>query len=172
MASQNTFFYKNKVNGFSLVEMLVYIAVLVIVAAGALTLVFSLGGKFQQQRADQLVTKSAQGALEHMLSSIRTADSVGVSSTLISSPGVLTLNAAATTTAYSLSSGTVVYSINSVAKGPITDNKVSVSELRFFLHDNTTTQLVRIELTLTAQVGAARVTKTFYAGATLRGSYD
>lgn len=159
--------------GFTLVEMLVYLAVLIILAGGALTLVFLLGEQFAQLRTDQLVTKSAQATLENMLYTVRTSDTVSLAyTTLQTNPGALYLIQGTTTHQYALVGGRVVYTKNAIAQGPLTSDRVRVDELRFFAYDNANTQMVRIELSLTAVLANATTTKTFSSSATLRGSYD
>lgn len=154
--------------------MLVYISILVLVSGGALTLLFSLSDRMAEQRANQLVTRASESALERILNEIRTADSVDVFySTLESTPGVLTLVDGATTTEFSLSGNTVVMEVNGGVQAPLTDERVSVGSLRFFMYDNTVTEMVRVVLTLSATSSdATTITKTFTTGATLRGSYD
>jgi type II secretory pathway pseudopilin PulG len=159
--------------GFSLVEMLVYVAVLIIVMGGSLTLLFSLSDRIQEQRANQLVVHAAQTTLEHMLLHIRNGDAVDIlNSTLTANPGELTIINGATTTSYALVSNQVELVQNSTPLGSLTNENVTVQQLRFFRYDNGDTEMVRIVLTLSAQVGETIVTKTFNAGGTLRGSYE
>jgi type II secretory pathway pseudopilin PulG len=173
MLTSRFFLGRRREQGFTLIEMLVYIAILMIVVGGALTLIFALGGRLSEQRADQLVTKSAQATLDHMLYSIRSSDTINDANTSsLVSPGVLVLTQGTTTHKYGLTSGQVVYTKNGVVQGPLTDARVQVDELRFFVYDNVNTEMVRVEMTLTAMIGKATTTKSFSAGATLRGSYD
>jgi len=159
--------------GFTLIEMLVYIAILTIVSGGALTLLFSLTDQINAGRAQRLVSSSAQTALERMLTEVRSADAVdAVNSTLEVSSGVLALDREASTTALTLSAGTVMLSSDGVIQGPLTSENVSVDELRFYHYDNTNTELVRVVLTLSATVGDTSITRTFNAAGVLRGSYD
>jgi prepilin-type N-terminal cleavage/methylation domain-containing protein len=160
-------------SGFTLIEMLVYIAILTIVSGGALTLLFSLTDQINAGRAQRLVSSSAQTALERILTEVRSADSVdGLTSTLEVSPGVLVLERGASTTAVALSAGTVLLSSDSIVQGPLTSGDVSVDELRFYHYDNTNTEMVRVRLTLSATVGDTSITRTFNAAGVLRGSYD
>jgi len=161
------------IQGFSLVEMLVYVAVLMLVSTGSITLLLTLADNVERQQANQLVTRSAHSALERMLKDIRAANTVDTFySTLETSPGVLVLTAGATTTEYSLTGGQIVLGVNGTTVGPLTEERVSVDGVSFYRYDNTITELVRVELTLSATIGESTVTETFNAAATLRGSYE
>jgi type II secretory pathway pseudopilin PulG len=171
-------YFLSKINacsarGFSLIEMLVYLAILMIVVGASLTLLFTLDDRIREQRANQLVVQSAQSTLEHILSSVRAADVVNtVGSTLNTTPGVLALTQGATTTTYAIVNGDISVTRNGVSLGSLTDEAVTVSQLRFFSYDNGDTEFVRVVFTLSAQVGDTTVTKTYRGGATLRGSYE
>lgn len=159
--------------GFSLVEMLVYVAVLMLISAGSITLLLTLADNVERQQANQLVTRSAQSTLERMLKDIRGADAVDTFySALETSPGVLVLTADATTTEYSLTGGQIMLEVDGTVLGPLTEENVTVEGVTFFRYDNSLTELVRVELTLSATVGESTVTETFNASATLRGSYE
>lgn len=159
--------------GFSLVEMLVYVAILMIVSSGALSLLFSLTDQINTGRAERIVSHSAEVTLERMLGDIRGSVAVNLfSSTLESTPGVLTVETAATSTQFSVSSGAIVVEENGTIIGPLTDDRVTVDSLIFYRYDNSVTEMVRVAMTLSATVGEATVTRNFEAGAVLRGSYE
>lgn len=158
--------------GFTLVEMLVYIAVMVIVCAAAVTLLFSLGDRITQQRANQLVVRTAQTTIERIMLEVRNAEAVDAGSVLENNPGTLILDAGATTTQFAVSGGVVEVTVNGGTAEALTSSDVSIEELRFFAYDNTLTELVRVVLTVEATVGDATVSKTFNASGVLRGSYE
>lgn len=160
-------------NGFSLIEILVYIAILVIVSGGALTMLFSLTDQINTGRAERIVRSSAEVTLERMLGDIRAADTIDTFySTLETSPGALTLLDGATTTDYAVVGGVIEVTEDGSVVGPLTDDRVTVDSLIFYHYDNTFTEMVRTVLTLSATVGDATVTRTFEAAAVLRGSYE
>lgn len=172
MKRQRTF-KKQRACGFTLVEMLVYVSVLVIVSTAAVSFLIALSGQVAQQRAHALVDHAAQTAFERMTQDIRGADAVDTTySTLTSTPGVLTLISGATTTKYTLQSGTLDVARNSGSAIPLTDGTVTVNSLRFFEYSNSNTDLVRVVISLSATVHNVTVTRTFTTSATLRGSYE
>lgn len=159
--------------GFTLIEMLVYISVMLLIAVGLVTTFHSLDTALLKNRDDRALTESATVSLERIGRAIRSADSVNTGmSTLGSSPGVLTLTEGATTTKFSLVSGNLMLTINSKDVGPLTGDDVTVNSLTFTYYPGTATDLVRVALTLTRVGDVSTTTRTFYTSAVLRGSYE
>jgi type II secretory pathway pseudopilin PulG len=165
--------YGGAKRGFSIIEMLVYIAVLVSVTLAGVLTYLSLSTNLVRYETERAMSHAAQVSLERMVRDIREATSIDLGlSTLGTSPGVLTLVSGATTTKFSLSSGNVLLSRNGVDIGPLTNDNVTVSQLLFTRYSGTATELIRIALTLSASNKAASTTQTFYSSAVLRGTYE
>jgi len=159
--------------GFSLIETLVYIAVTVLVSYAGVTTFLSLNTVLIRNQTERTLGHSANVSLERMVRDIRSAVSVNVGgSTLGTSPGVLALSQGATTTTFSVSGGNVVVAVNGTNLGPLTSDAVTVQNLTFTRYVATTTEMVRVALTLSANSKAASTTRTFYTSAVLRGSYE
>lgn len=162
-----------RTRGFALVEVLVYLGITVMIGAALITTFFSLSTALLRNRTDRELTESATVALERMVRTIQSADSVSLTgSSLGTSPGALELSAGATTTRFSVSGGNVAVEENGVMLGPLTSDGVTVQELTFTHYLGATTEMVRVSLTLSASSSAASTTKTFNASAVLRGSYE
>lgn len=162
-------------SGFSLVEMLIYIALLILITVSALSLLLTLRSLLDEYRADQKVTESAQAVLERVLYDIRSADAIDTtdpSAVLVDTPGHLVIIRGATVTEFYVSGGRLMVSVNSVELGPLTKESVVVDELRFFTYDNSVTEAIKVAFTLTATVGEANSTASFNGAAVLRGTYD
>lgn len=159
-------------NGFTLIEMLVYVALLILISTAAVASLISMTGSFQQQKAEQLVTRNATLVLERLLSDVRTATNVDLpGSTLEVSPGELSLIHGATTTEYMLVGDELHVVTNGIAS-PLTDSAISVNSLQFFQYDNARTEFLRVAVTFSATAGPITHTQTFNVGAVLRGSYE
>ena len=159
--------------GFALVEILIYLSVLLIVAGGLVTTFLSLDTVLLRNRDDRELTESASQSLERMVRAIRNADAVNAGqSTFGSSPGALALVEGATTTRFFESGGTLRMSLNGVELGPLTSDDVTLDAITFTHYAGTTTDLVRVALTLSKAGLSATTTKTFYTSAVLRGSYE
>lgn len=159
--------------GFSIIEVLVYIAVLVLIAGAVVTTYLSLDIVLLRNQTERELTGAAEITLERMLRDIREAESVNMGvSTLGSSPGVLAVQSAATATRFYLSGNSIAVDVNGVPRGPLTPDSVSVQNLMFRRYQNAGTEMVRIALTLSATNKAASTTRTYYTSAVLRGSYE
>lgn len=160
--------HENWCRGFTLVEMIVYIAVLVLVGVASVSAILSLDDLFARYRAEQLVFRSAHTALERLLHDIREAETVVSASS--NADGSLSLSGPSGTVSYATSSDALHVSIDSVDQGALTDAGVTVTELRFYSYSGVT-EFARVEMTLQSSFGSVVVEETFNAGATLRGSY-
>lgn len=163
---------KLRVAGFTLIEMMVYMALLVLISGSAVVSLVSFSDTVQNYRANQLVMRSAVPLLERFTADVRSAQDVdSFSSTFDASPGTLVVMSGATTTTYTLTGGVVEVDVNGDTF-QLTDGLVTVDALQFHFYDNLTTELVRMEVTLTATVGATTRTETFNTATVLRGSYE
>jgi Tfp pilus assembly protein PilV len=160
-------------HGFSLIEVLIYISVTVLVSLAGVLTYLSLSITMVRNETERAVSHAAQVTLERMVRDIREATSINsVQSTFGASPGVLALVAGATTTEFSLSGGNVILTVNGTDVGPLTSNEVTADQLLFTHYVGTSTELVRVSLTLSASNKAASTTRTYFGSAVLRGSYE
>lgn len=167
--------HQKRQTGFTLTEVLIYIAILVASMVAILSLLFSLRELLDVYRSDQLLNQSAQSAMERILYEIREADSIDAIDPdllLVDSPGHLVLTKGATTTKFSLATSTIILTVNDVVVGPLTKSKVEVNELRFFSYDNGVTEAVRVQFSMVATAGNSSSTGTFNSAAVIRGTYD
>lgn len=170
-----TYKKQNSLNnkGFSLVEILVYIALLIVLLNVAITTLLSLDTVLARNQAERALNNSATITFEKIVRDIRVASSVDSGlSTLGTSPGALVLNQGATTTSFYIATGTVAVSVNGVEKGPLTTNSITIDSLIFTSYSGTNSDLVRIQMTLSVNTQAASSTRTYYTSAVLRSSYD
>jgi len=140
--------------GFTLIEVLVYLAVLVLVASAGVSTFLSLDTVLIRNQTERELTQSAEVTLERMLRDIRRATAADVT---IGSQ--LTLTSLGTTTVFSLSGGNVIVNVNGAELGPLTTDDVTVQSLTFSKYVDIAaeieTDLVRVALTLTATSSAA-----------------
>ncbi len=161
------------VRGFSLIEVLVYIAVTVFVSTAGVLTYLSLNTVLLRQETERSVNHAAVVALEKISRDLRSASSVNTSqSTLGTSPSTLTLNVGTSTTGFSIVGGVLVYTRGGVEVGPLTGTAVTIENFTVDRYLGTSTELVRVALTLSAENKAASTTRTYYTSAVLRGSYE
>jgi Tfp pilus assembly protein PilE len=172
--SMNTFMKKNsRVNGFSLVEVLIYLAVTVLISLAAVQTYLSLDVVLVRNATERAVNHSAMVALERLGHEIRSAVSVNtVQSTFGTSPGEVTLVYGTTTANFAVVGSALVLTMNGTEVGPLTSDGVVVENFMVNRYVGTTTELIRVELTLSGNSKAASTTRTYYTSAVLRGSYE
>ncbi|MFA4890137.1 MAG: prepilin-type N-terminal cleavage/methylation domain-containing protein [Candidatus Paceibacterota bacterium] len=155
--------------GFSLIEMVVYIAIAAGILAASVNSISSLMKSFNSARVTSKINNSAEAGMERMTREIRTAYGVNSSSVLDSSPGRLKLDTynasgATTTLEFYLNNGVLMVVEGGGAENPLTLNGVSVSNLVFYQIANaTTSKAVKVEVIING--------KNFYDTAILRNSY-
>ena len=164
---------KSSPRGFSLLEMLVYIALLSLITIAMVDALIPLSRSFATLRATQDIHAAAGTSLERMIRDVRASGSINAASTFDVNPGGLTLISGATTTEFFLQNSVLMLKQNGVLVGPLSNRKnVTVEIFVFRLLSNPVSEGVRIELTLKAKRGSFVKTETFYAFAILRGTYQ
>jgi len=153
--------------GFTLVETLIYIVLLVILVTTIVTIASSLLRTFSHLSTSEHIAESAIVSLERMTREIQRADAVDlVGSTLGSHPGRLSLvttdlGGSPAVVAFSLSGGRIMYQLNAGATSPLTNVGVTVTNLEFTRVQNANTEAVRIEMTAESTAQGDTISKDF-----------
>lgn len=164
--------FKNK--GFSLVEMLVYIAILVFVLAIIIEVVLSVARSERVISSVRSIENSAVLALERISREIRQSDSVNVSSSVLGShPGILVLNGEdlagnPRTVEFYLSNSRLNIRENGVDQGSLTQNDARVTDLKFFRFFATSTDGIRTEITIESGTSTHYRSEKFYSATIIR----
>jgi len=167
---------KNKINsGFSLIEMVIYVAILAVISIVVINMLLSFTGTYKTIVAMRAAENSGIDSMERMTRDIRAASSVDTgNSTLGTSPGVLTLVSSSgagtsTTTKFYVSSGVLKVNVNNEYIGPLTGSNASTTSLVFRLLDNGYSKAIKIDLSIDGQVGGITKSKTYHSTIILRG---
>ncbi len=159
--------------GFSLVEVMVYLAVTLALAGALITTFLSLSTTLERNATERTLTRGAQVSLERISRTLRSADSINLGlSTFGTSFGTLALTESGTTTRLYVSGNRLVLEINGTVLGPLTSDALTVEDVIFHRYVGSTTDMVRVALTLSAVGRSSSSTQTFYTSAILRGSYE
>jgi prepilin-type N-terminal cleavage/methylation domain-containing protein len=158
--------------GFTLVEMLVYLAIFTITATASVGFLLSLKDFVDQYRIETALYQSGTNALEQIVLSIRQGDEVDLLNTIVNSPatGKLTVDRGASTTSFTLTAGTLEMAVDGVNLGDMMNVPVTVSEFTVYHYPITEGEFVRVKLRLTATVDAVTKTITLYGGSVVRGA--
>ncbi len=164
---------QSSVRGFSLVEILVYIALFVLLASAAVASLLSFTDSFKSYRAEKLLTEQVRSAYERMVADIRNATAVDqAGSTFDVSPSTMVLQYPGIERAYTLTGGAITVSENGGAATAVTGPAVVVTNFTVQQYDMVATNLLRISITASSTVGDTTVSETYYTSSVLRGSYE
>jgi type II secretory pathway pseudopilin PulG len=164
--------------GFTLIELVVYAALVSVVGGIILGLMIPMYRAGAEARISRRINTSGALMMERLLREAKDAESINTaSSTFGTHPGIFTLNTTnASTTGgtvkFSLSSGRGVLTLGDNSSQFLTGSQTHISELVFWRLVASSSEGVRIELTISDTSAASSTrTRTFYGSAVLRGSY-
>ncbi|MBI3634511.1 MAG: hypothetical protein HY228_02740 [Candidatus Yonathbacteria bacterium] len=165
------------VSGFTLVEMVIYIAFFAMLSALAVQATIIVMNSFYRLRLTQNVDQSATVALERLSREIRNAYDVDAAqSTFETNPGRLMLNTkdaggANTTTEFYMSTGNQLgIKEGGVDKGVLVTKNVTLTNLVFRSISTTNSKAIKIEVSFRDSRSSAVQTVKFYDTIVLRGS--
>ncbi|NQV88179.1 MAG: prepilin-type N-terminal cleavage/methylation domain-containing protein [Parcubacteria group bacterium] len=167
----------NFVCGFTLIEMLAYIAVLSIILVLIVTSLSSLITSENRVNIEKNIETSASTALERMTRDIRDAKSIDTAgSTFGSNSSVLSLNTTDVggnpkTEAFYLDNNILKISENGTETGALTFSSSRVTKLVFKSLDSGNSSAIQIKITIESGIGQYLKSETFYSTVILRGSY-
>ncbi len=163
--------------GFSLVEILIYILLLGLLLAAIINSTLLLAKSYRNVKATRSIESSAISSMDRMTREIRNATSINTgASSLNVNPGILALN---TTTAsgtsqtirFYTSSGKLIMERDGSTVGQLTFSDSNVSNLIFRSISTTTSEAVKIEMSIQSSTSTSFITKNFYQTVILRSSY-
>jgi prepilin-type N-terminal cleavage/methylation domain-containing protein len=156
--------------GFSLIEMLIYLAILVVIFLLIVQTVLSYTRSYRQLFVLRALDRSAYNSFERMTRDIRSATSI----TSTSTAGTLVIaetssSGVSTTTKFYISNGKLLVDVNNVLIGPLTVKSTQVTSLTFQQLAGTTSA-IKIDMALTATSGPVSRSKLFHTTVLLQGS--
>lgn len=162
--------------GFTLIEMVVYAAVLGVLSVVAINATLTMTQAYASLRASRDLNASATTVLERMAREIRGATGIDATSVLGVNPSDLVLNTkdaggAATTIEFYVQNGLINIKEGGVAKGSLMTSSTQVGNFVVRTMNGTNSKAVKIDLTMTATRGTKSKTRNFYDTVVLRGSY-
>ena len=161
--------------GFSLVEVIVYVAILVVVSTIAVGTLLLIQSSLAEIRVTRSLSSAASLSMERMTRVIRDASATNFgASTFNSSPGVLSISGSETPPEahrFFVQGFQLIYEHGVSPPVSITPSNVLVTSLIFRSTTTPNSEGVRIELTLETSSGRATTSQKFYGSAVLRGAY-
>lgn len=162
-------------NGFSLIEMLIYIAIMSLLLVIIANMLNSMIRTERIADSSKAVENAAVFGLERIVREVRDASLVSASSTLDVTPGVLSLSGVDTSGSakaveFSLNQGVLHIKENGVDKGALTESRAKVTSLIFSLINSSSSKSVKTKMTVESGTSTNYRKETFYSTTILRGS--
>jgi prepilin-type N-terminal cleavage/methylation domain-containing protein len=163
--------------GFSLIEMLVYVAILATVFILVVNTILVVTGSYSSIKSSNDLNNSALVSLERLVRETRQANSIDlVQSVFGAHPGRLVLNTTDKNNDplvidFYIENNQLKIKKNGVLSGALVRDNVIVDNLVFRNLSTTTSSSVKIEMTLSVSEGKVNKTEKFYSSVVLRGSY-
>lgn len=163
--------------GFTLIEMVVYIALLAVLTVLAINMTLSMTRAFADLRVSRDINSSATALFERITRDVRGAYDVDAAASVLgTNPGDLLLDtkdASGTnmTIEYFVSNGSVHIRENGVDQGAIMS--ASTQAVSFIVREaiGMNSKAVKVEVTLSATRGDITKQRNFYTTVVLRGTY-
>ena len=151
--------FKNNINsikGFTLIELIIYIAIIGIIVSGFISYFLSVGGIRNKNYSVSTVQSNGRNAMQIMERKIHEAQSVSVPSSGASSTVLVLISSGGNaSTTFSILNGVLFMKETGVATTTITDNKITISNLTFTnLSPVSSRANIHIEMTINYNVGA------------------
>ncbi len=160
-----------KKRGYSLIETVVYVALVAFLLASIASGTKLLFTAYQKTKAVRMVENGAIDTMDRIVRETRNSTSVNTSGSSFNvASGILSLVSGATTTKFYVSNNRVYIDQNGSTIGALTPSTIKVPALTFRYIDTGNSEAVKIELTLSASTTPS-FSESFYDSVVLRGSY-
>lgn len=168
--------YMNKHNknkkGFSIMEIIIYLAILGVISILVTDNIISLFKNYNIVRANQEIEYNAISILDKLTRDTHDAKNVVVDQSSFSVPlGAITLNIASSTNPavdnkikFYLEDGRVKYDRDAVYFGNLSTDNINVSNFKIYYINGTTTEAIRVELNIESKphLNSSTISKNFY----------
>ncbi len=168
---------KQRHAGYSIIEMLVYIAIFSAMSIVVIESIVVVIRSFETTRADRDLLESGHVSMEHMSREIRQAKSITVSgSVLNTNPGTVSLSGLDSsnnprTVIFVLENSTIDMYENGELVGPILNANISAQSLVFRRIATPEGEAVKVEMMVSNTSQATPLSANFYDTIILRGEY-
>jgi Tfp pilus assembly protein PilV len=158
-------------SGFSLVEMMVYVALLTVIVLALVNMVFSFSSSYAQLGALRAAENTGILSMERMIRDIHSATSLdNAQSSFSTSSGALAVVIGTTTTRFYLQNGVLRVSVGGTDVGPLSAANTTITNLMFKATSTAQSQGVHIDMTINGTAGNATRTKKYQTTVVLKNS--
>jgi len=163
--------------GSTLFEMVIYSTLLIILTFATVSGLVTLNNSLQGIVLGRIIDDASQEVMEKIIREVRFADRVDTTKSILSiNPSVLVLDSTTVSgtpveVEFSITGGTLELKRDDILVGPLTPERVSISELLFDHIITPESEAVKVSLVLEGSRGQVYVEETFSTTVILRGSY-
>ncbi|MEX0672827.1 MAG: hypothetical protein WDZ82_02575 [Candidatus Paceibacterota bacterium] len=165
--------------GFTLIETVFYILLLVVLFSIIVQTLLTITGTFQKVEETTTINRSAIFGIERIMRETRNANEILEGQSIFNaSSSVLVLGSsndsgASVARKFSLENEQIRMAINGVDQGSLTPDDVKVTQLLFHhIQNSTSSEAVRMEVTMVPTNNSTSSAVTFYNTAVVRGTYS
>lgn len=168
---------KNKFKGFSIVEIIIYLAIFTTLSVLVINSFMTILSSFNTTNVNRRLLESGSFIMERMSREIRQAKNIDMANSILgSSPGILQLNSTDPAGAVMIIKFVRLNQLLYLYKdgnsiGNLTDNDTRITNLVFRRIVTTEGEAVKIEMTLEYTSGRITKSENFYNTIVLRGGY-
>lgn len=169
--------YKNKKSGFTLMEILIYVAIFAMLAGVVITSFTIVVGTFSNSQTNRDLQESGSTAMERMAREIRQASGVNVSNSVFGvTPGTLELDSTdssgtARTVKFVYENNAIDMYYGGVLQGNLLGQNIVPTSLFFRNITTTSGSAIKIEMTIEDNRGKDHRTANYYDTIILRSAY-
>ncbi len=166
--------------GTSIIELLIYGAILAFVSLFAINTLLVVTAAFSQARTGRLINSNAEGIMERVIREIRFAKNVNNASVLGTNPSDVILDTfssptddTAASVEFSINNKNLLFKTRTGNTVPLNTSGVTISlfTAEKITSASASTTGIKFQLTMQASSTKTSIQKTFYGTAILRGSY-
>lgn len=169
---------KNNKTGFSIVEIIIYFGLLAVISTLVTTNIISLFKNYNIVRSNQEIEYNAINIIDKLTRDTRDAASINITDSSFSvAQGTISLHIASSTNdnasntvKFYLNNNKLKYMKDGVDFGNISTNAVNVSNFRIYYISASSTEAIKVELTLDTipHLNSSSISKNFYTTILLR----
>lgn len=168
----NKYFKKIKnIKGFSLIEIIIYLALLIIVSVLVIQNLISLFKNYNVVKTNQEIEYNAINIIDKISRDVKSSKNVIVNESIFSIPqGAVSLNTASGTVKYYLEENKIKYMKNGFYFSNLSTKNIIVDNFKLYYINATNTEAIRLELGLRskAHLNSDFINKNFYTTIQLR----
>lgn len=162
---------QHRLSGFTLIEVMVYLFILIIVSTASVGLLLSLDDFIYQYKVETALYRSGTNVLEPIVVALREGDTLNSGGSVFHDPltGKLVVQNGGVTTEFAIVGDALELTVDGENKGNLLSEGVTAEGFTVYSYATATGTYVRVKLDLEAVVNGVAKSISLYDGAVIRG---